>query len=120
MPSSHAAPGDADGQKETDDLRATSCAAEPASGECVFLVLLVVLVAGLVVGVGEAGVDGVVQVEVLAVPGGDDGVRGDLGVVAVPDGPAGLWEGGTGWEGMIGSQGTQADIVNVSKNQIKA
>src|ERR1035437_10094233 len=99
MPASHAAPGDADGQKETNDLRAASCAAEPASGECVFLVLLVVLVAGLVVGVGEAGVGGVVQVAVLAVPGGDDGVRGDLGVVAVPDGPAGLWERGTGWEG---------------------
>src|ERR1035438_6966139 len=51
------------------------------------VVLLVVLVTGLVAGVGEAGVDGVVQVQPLAVPGRDDGVRGDAGVVAVRDGP---------------------------------
>src|SRR5271167_4990757 len=36
-------------------------------------------------GVGQAGVDGVVQVEPLAVPLRDDRVLGDLGVVAVRD-----------------------------------
>jgi hypothetical protein len=44
----------------------------------VLALVFVVAVAGLVVGVGEAGVDGVIQVESLAVPGGDDGVRGDV------------------------------------------
>jgi hypothetical protein len=42
--------------------------------------------AGLVLGVGEARVDGVVQVEAFAVPGGDDRSRGNVGVVAVVDG----------------------------------
>ena len=36
-------------------------------------------------GVGEAGSDGIVQVQPLAVPGRDDRVGGDVGVVAVPD-----------------------------------
>src|ERR1035438_5956497 len=51
----------------------------------------VVVVAGGVGGVGEADVDGVVQVEVLAVPGRDDGAGGDIRVVAVSDGA--LWFG---------------------------
>src|ERR1022692_2695355 len=66
--------------------------------------LILAGVAGLVVGVGEACVDGVVQVQVLAVPGGDDGVRGDAGVVAVLDGPFWVWEGGAG--GQQGAVGT--------------
>ena len=32
----------------------------------------------------------------LAVPGGDDGARRDVRVVAVPDAPAGFGQGGTG------------------------
>src|SRR5208282_5533967 len=48
--------------------------------------LVLLALAGLVVGVGEAGIDGVVQVEALAVPGGDDRLGGDDRVVAVVDG----------------------------------
>jgi len=43
-------------------------------------------------GVGQAGVDGVVQVEPLAVPRRDDRVLGDLGVVAVRDRARGFRE----------------------------
>jgi hypothetical protein len=53
-------------------------------------------VPGVVVGVGEAGVDGVVQVEALAVPGRDDGIWGDVGVVALVYGPVGVRQGGAG------------------------
>src|SRR5689334_2300185 len=42
-------------------------------------------------GVGEAGPDGVVQVETLAVPGRDDRVRGDVGVVGLVD--RAVWPG---------------------------
>src|SRR5580704_667686 len=45
---------------------------------------------GLVAGVGQADVDGVVQVEPLAVPGRDDRARRDVGVVAAVDGAARL------------------------------
>jgi hypothetical protein len=41
---------------------------------CVFALVFAVAAAGLVLGVGEADVDGVVQVEALAVPVRDDGV----------------------------------------------
>src|SRR6266568_6726 len=43
-------------------------------------------------GVGQADVDGVVQVEPLAVPGRDDGVLGDVGVVAVFYRAVGAWQ----------------------------
>jgi hypothetical protein len=45
-------------------------------------------------GVGQAGVDGVVQVEPLAVPGRDDRLGRDAGVVAVFDRAVRLGEGG--------------------------
>jgi hypothetical protein len=44
-------------------------------GWLLVVVLWLVGVAGGVFGVGEAGVDGVVEVEALAVPAGDDGSR---------------------------------------------
>ena len=53
-------------------------------------------VLGVVVSVGEAGVDGVVQVEALAVPGRDDGIRADVGVVALVYGPVGVRQGWAG------------------------
>src|SRR6185437_12307807 len=49
--------------------------AAPVDGDAVLLAFF----PGL--GVGEAGPDGVVQVQALAVPGRDDGVRGDVRVV---------------------------------------
>jgi hypothetical protein len=49
-------------------------------------------------GVREADVDGVVQVELLAVPRRDDRLRGDAGIVAVRDGAA----GGAGKAGLGG------------------
>src|SRR6185312_467294 len=53
-----------------------------ATAVCRVAVLVAVGLFFLVgVGVGEAGPDGVVQVEALAVPGRDDRVRGDVGVV---------------------------------------
>ena len=52
--------------------------------------------AGVVFGVGEAGVDGVVQVEALAVPGRDDRAGGDVRVVAAINGAAGGRQGRAG------------------------
>src|SRR6185437_14190379 len=49
------------------------------------LVVLVALALLLDPGVGEAGPDGVVQVEAFAVPGRDDRVRGDVRVVGGAD-----------------------------------
>src|SRR5690348_17970229 len=60
---------------------------DPAPGRLVFL---------FGAGVGEAGPDGVVQVEALAVPGRDDRVRGDVRVVGFPDAAFGLGKGGAG------------------------
>jgi hypothetical protein len=85
----------------------------------VLLVLLVlrvllVLLAGLACGVGHAHVDGVVQVEPLAVPGWDDRVGGDVGVVAVPDRAAGVRQGGAGdGAGQSGSAPGTADALNL-------
>jgi hypothetical protein len=55
-----------------------------------------IALAGLVFGVGEACVDGVVQVEALAIPGRDDGAGGDVGVVTAVDVPVDLGQGGAG------------------------
>src|SRR6185437_2987645 len=50
-------------------------------------------------GVGEAGPDGVVQVEALAVPGRDDRVRGDVRVVGLVDRPVRFGQGRAGRQG---------------------
>jgi hypothetical protein len=51
-------------------------------------------------GVGEAGPDGVVQVEALAVPGRDDRVRGDVRVVGGADRPVWFGQGGLDGSGV--------------------
>src|SRR6185312_2693105 len=69
-------------------------------------------------GVGEAGPDGVVQVEALAVPGRDDRVRGDVGVVGLADravrpgqGRAGRQRGAVGAAEREGAAGPGGDGV---------
>jgi hypothetical protein len=63
---------------------------------------VLLLLAGLLVeaGVGEAGPDGQVQVELVAQPVRDDGVGGDVGVVAVSQVAVAAGQrraGGMGW-----------------------
>src|SRR5580704_12573569 len=72
-------------------------------------------------GVGEADVDGVVQVEPFAVPGRDDRLRGDAGLVAALDRALDVGQGGAGrdggavrpveGEGGAGSSGDQVAAV---------
>src|SRR5580704_8777009 len=72
-------------------------------------------------GVGEADVDGVVQVEPFAVPGRDDRLRGDAGLVAALDRALDVGQGWAGrdggavrpveGEGAAGSSGDQVAAV---------